>query len=253
MEATLAAEHAAHIALIPEDVIVSPFKQRFSAAPWFERLKSTHILLIGAGGIGSWVAFCLSRIGCDYTIFDMDIVESHNLGGQLYSLSHVGMNKAVAMQLLAGEFSGYENSVSCDGRYTEQSISNEIVIAAFDNMAGRKIAFENWVALMQDDKGNEKNYLFVDGRLLAEQYQVYAVTCDPKSIERYRATLFEDSAIPDTMCTLKSTTHCSMGVASDIIGVLTNFATNRTYGVDAREVPFCIEKSIDLFTYNVES
>lgn len=235
-----------------EEKVVSPFKQRFSDAPWFERLKATPILLIGAGGIGSWVAFCLSRIGCGYTIFDMDTVESHNLGGQLYSLEHVGQNKALAISALAHQFSGRENEVQVEGMYTKESPSNEIVIAAFDNMAGRKVAFENWCELMAEDKANEKDYLFVDGRLLAEQYQVYAVTCDPKSISRYRETLFEDGAVPDVMCTLKSTTHCSMGIASDIIGVLTNFATNRAYGIDAREVPFLIEKSIDLFTYNVE-
>lgn len=234
-----------------EEVIISPFKQRFSDAPWFEKLKETPILLVGAGGIGSWVAFCLSRIGCDYTIFDMDIVEAHNLGGQLYSLDHVGLNKAVAIAALAGRFSGEENVVQTAGRYTEESLSNEIVIAAFDNMAGRKLAFEKWLELMTDDKDNQKDYLFIDGRLLAEKYQIYAVTSDVKRIEDYKTTLFADGDVPDVQCTLKSTTHCSMGIASDMISVLTNFAANRTYGKDLREVPFNIEKSIDLFTYNV--
>ncbi len=232
-------------------VAISPFKQRFSDAPWFERLKGTPILQIGAGGIGSWVAFCLSRIGCDYTIYDMDVVESHNLGGQLYNLDHIGQNKAVAIKAVAGRFSGEENIVTTAGRYEKDSMSNEVVIAAFDNMAGRKVAFENWLELMKDEK-NKEDYLFIDGRLLAEQYQVYAVTCDEKRIEQYKAALFDDAEIPDVMCTLKSTTHCSMGIASDIIGVLTNFMTNRHYGKNIREVPFLIEKSIDLFTYNIE-
>lgn len=231
---------------------VSPFKQRFSDAPWFDTLRKTPILQIGAGGIGSWVAFCLSRIGCDYTIFDMDTVEAHNLGGQLYAMSHIGQNKAEAIKHLASSMSGAENIVTTAGRYTEQDMSNEVVIAAFDNMAGRKIAFENWVALMKEDEANKKNYLFIDGRLLAEQYQVYAVTADDKRIEEYRKALFDDAEIPDVMCTLKSTTHCSMGIASDIIGVLTNFMTNKFYNKNIREIPFLIEKSIDLFTYTVE-
>ena len=120
-------------------------------------------------------------------------------------------------------------------------------------MAGRKLAFEKWVQLMSEDtEENKKNYLWIDGRLLAEQFQIYTVTHSPGLIERYRETLFEDGTIADVQCTLKATTHCSMGIASDIIGVLTNFATNRQYGVDAREVPFSIEKSIDLFMYKVE-
>lgn len=234
------------------EVEVSPFKQRFSDAPWFQRLKSTPILQIGAGGIGSWVAFCLSRIGCDYSIYDMDIVEAHNLGGQLYSLDHIGQNKALAIKNVAARFSGEENVVTTAGMYTESEMSNEVVIAAFDNMKGRRIAFENWVALMKEDEANKKNYLFIDGRLLAEKYQVYAVTCDEARIASYRRTLFDDAEVANVMCTLKSTTHCSMGIAHDMIAVLTNFMTNRAYGKDIREVPFFIEKSIDLFTYNIE-
>lgn len=199
----------------------------------------------------SWVAFCLSRVGCNYTIFDMDIVEAHNLGGQLYNLEHVGINKAVAISTLAGSFSGNENTVTTMSRYEKDSPSNEVVIAAFDNMAGRKIAFENWLELMEEDKGNESNYLFIDGRLIAEDYQVYAITCDPKRIEEYKKTLFDDAEIPEVMCTLKSTTHCSMGIASDIISVLTNFMANKHYGFGARDVPYNIIKSIPLMSYEV--
>ena len=88
-------------------------------------------------------------------------------------------------------------------------------------------------------------------RLLSEQFQIYTVTNDPGRIEKYKETLFADASIPDVLCTLKSTTHCSMGIASDIIGVLTNFVTNLCYNANIREVPFYIEKSIDLFTYNI--
>jgi len=232
--------------------VVSPFKQRFSDAPWFEKLKGTPILLIGAGGIGSWVAFCLSRIGCDYTIYDMDTVEAHNLGGQLYGMPHINMNKAEAIRSLTLEFSGRENKVDIAGRYDESSMSNEVVIAAFDNMAGRKVAFENWLSLMNESPEEErKNFLFLDGRLIAEDYQVYAVTSDPVRIEEYRKTLFDDSEVGEVMCTLKSTTHCSMGIAHDMISVLTNFMANRSYGFDAREVPYNLVKSIPLMTYDV--
>lgn len=238
--------------VVGEVMALSPFKQRFSDAPWFKLLKETPLLLIGAGGIGSWVAFCLSRIGCNYILYDMDTVEAHNLGGQLYGMSHIGQNKAQAISELSRTFSGNENTITVFGRYDKESMSNEVVITAFDNMAGRKIAFENWLELMAEDKENEKNYLFLDGRLLAEQYQVFAVTCDPKRIEEYKRNLFDDAEIPDVLCTLKSTTHCSMGIAHDMISVLTNFMTNRSYKMDIREVPFRIEKSIDLFTYKVE-
>lgn len=233
-----------------EVIEISPFKQRFSDAPWFEKLKSTPILLLGVGGIGSWVAFCLSRIGCDYTIYDMDVVEAHNLGGQMYSMEHIGMSKTQAISAVASRFSGQENKVDTFGRYTEKDMSNEIVIAAFDNMLARKLAFTNWLELL-NESDNKEDFLFIDGRLIAEDYQVYTVTSDPQRIEAYKATLFDDSEVAEVMCTLKSTTHCSMGIAHDMISILTNFISNRAYGVDVREVPYNVVKSIPLMTYEV--
>jgi molybdopterin/thiamine biosynthesis adenylyltransferase len=243
-------ETAASIIETEEVRELSPYKQRFADAPWFEWLKKQHLLILGAGGIGSWVTFCVSRIGADITLFDMDIVETHNLGGQLYSMQHVNRNKAEAIRDLCYDFTGKENKITTQGKYVTDSPSNTIVIACFDNMAARKLAFNKWVELVEEDKENAKDYLYIDGRLIAEDYQIYAVT--PERIEEYRKTLFDDSEVDEVMCTLKATTHCSMGIAHDIVSVLTNFATNRAYGVDAREVPFNIVKSIPLFTYDIK-
>lgn len=226
----------------------SPFKQRFSDAPWFEKLKSTYILLLGAGGIGSWVGFALSRIGCNFTVFDMDSVEAHNLGGQLFNTTHINKLKTEALKEVCYAFSGHENVIRSAGRYEEGSYTNPIVIAAFDNMAARKLAFDKWKQFVIESSEEEaKNCVFIDGRLLAEDYQVYAVTKD--KIEEYEKTLFSDSEVEEVLCTLKATTHCSMGIASEIISCLTNFIANRVYGFEARELPFRITKSIPLYSY----
>lgn len=236
------------------EAVPSPFKQRFSDAPWFEMLKSTYIILLGAGGIGSWVGFCLSRIGCNFTVFDMDSVEVHNLGGQLFNTNHIGKSKTESLKEVCDLFSGKENVIRTSGQYTEDSYTNDIVIAAFDNMKARKIAFNKWKELVEgyieEGEKREEGCLFIDGRLLAEDYQVYAVTWN--RIEDYEKTLFDDSEVEEVLCTLKSTTHCSMGIASEMISVLSNFMANRAYEFDAREIPFKIVKSIPLYSYEVE-
>lgn len=230
---------------------VSPYKIRFADAPWFHKLQNTPVLLLGAGGISSWVAFCLSRAGVNFEIFDFDIVGAENLGGQLYGTKHIGMPKTEAITQICKEFCGNDNTISTYERYTQDSYTNEIVIAGFDNMAGRKLAFEKWVEYLNEVPDSEKdNFLFIDGRLLAEDYQIYSVTKD--RIEEYRKTLFDDSEVSDVLCTLKSTTHCAMGIASDIFSILTNFAVNRVNDeTDLYEVPFNIVKSIPSFTYKV--
>lgn len=233
--------------------IPSPFKQRFSDAPWFETLKNTYIILLGAGGIGSWVGFCLSRIGCNFTVFDMDSVEVHNLGGQLFNTNHIGKLKTESLKEVCDLFSGKENVIRTAGQYTEDSYTNSIVIAAFDNMRARKLAFDKWkefvLDIAKESEEEAKKCLFIDGRLLAEDYQVYAVTKD--RIEDYEKTLFDDSEVEEVLCTLKATTHCSMGIASEMISVLTNHMANIAYGAELREVPFQIVKAIPYYSYDV--
>jgi molybdopterin/thiamine biosynthesis adenylyltransferase len=227
----------------------SIYKHRFSDAPWFEWLKKREVIILGAGGIGSWVAFALARIGCNLHIYDMDTIEPHNLGGQLYNMHQVNQNKAEAIAQLCHQFSGGEAEVATYGRFDEESPIGSIVISCFDNMAGRALAFQKWSEALASDPENAKDYLFIDGRLLAEDYQVYAVTAG--RLDAYRKTLFQDGEVQDAMCSLKATTHCSMGIASDMVAEVSNFATNRSYGEDIREVPFSIIKSIPLFTYEL--
>lgn len=227
----------------------SPYKQRFSDAAWFEKLKGTYILLLGSGGIGSWVALCLSRIGCNFTVADMDRIEPHNLGGQFYNMDTIGLPKTTAIKQLCEDFSGNENTIRTAGEYTESSYTNPIVIAAFDNMRSRKLAFQKWKEAALYDPNHGQDYLFLDGRLLAEDYQVYAVTVD--RMDKYEKTLRHDDEIPDAPCSLQSTTHCALGIASDIISCLTNFITNSAWDTDLRELPFKIVKSIPSYTYEI--
>ena len=64
-----------------------------------------NIMIIGAGGIGSYLVDFLSRINTneyergkrmlyDITVYDSDVVESKNLGYQNYSPDDVGRNKS---------------------------------------------------------------------------------------------------------------------------------------------------------------
>ena len=62
----------------------------------FEKLQSSHVTVIGVGGIGSWAteALCRTAIG-SLTLIDNDTIELTNSNRQLHTTSKtVGLGKA---------------------------------------------------------------------------------------------------------------------------------------------------------------
>lgn len=86
--------------------------------------------------------------------------------------------------------------------------------------------------------------IFIDGRLTAEQMQIFCVT--PDKIEKYKEHLFDDSEVPDAPCTLKQTSHAAAMIASHMVGFFTNHLTNIKTGEDERAVPFYWEYFIPI-------
>lgn len=195
---------------------------RFKDAGWFEYLKDRDVIVGGAGGIGSFVNFFLSRLGCNIYIYDMDLFEAHNMSGQLVRGKDIGKSKTDVAIEIVKDFSNHSR-IEALGEYTEESEFNPIMISCFDNMLARKNMFNNWVKGLTDE--NKSEAIFIDGRLLAEQYQIFCVRGeDLEAIEAYKKHLFNDSEVEDVECTYKQTTHCAAGIASHMIGFLTNFA-----------------------------
>lgn len=68
-----------------------------------QRLRDAHVVLLGVGGIGSWVALLLTQLGIGHlTLVDIDIVKSSNLTRQaLYTERDIGRYKtSVASEAL---------------------------------------------------------------------------------------------------------------------------------------------------------
>ena len=65
-----------------------------------QRLVSSHICVIGIGGVGSWVAESLARSAVGHiSLIDMDIVSESNINRQLVATTDtVGRDKVLAMQ-----------------------------------------------------------------------------------------------------------------------------------------------------------
>jgi molybdopterin/thiamine biosynthesis adenylyltransferase len=211
-------------------------RSRFKDAPWLPKQDESSIIIGGAGGIGSWLNFFLTKIGYKTIVYDFDTIEEHNLGGQLFRQDDIGNLKVRALQRISEEFCStfittFEEAVS------EHSMSGPFMFSAFDNMRARAIMFNNWKkhAQLMETLGPSKA-IFIDGRLEIEQLQVFCVT--PKNIERYEKYLFADSRVADAPCTMKQSSHTAAMIGTLMTSFFTNHMTNIYAGEELREVPF---------------
>lgn len=224
---------------------------RFSDAPWY---SIEQITIGGAGSIGSWLSLFLTRIGHKLYIYDFDNVEIVNVAGQTYGPNDVNVSKVSALSGFIFRTCGDNGNVYYNLKIESDTILNPISISCFDNMKSREVMFNRWIEIVSylKGKGNDiSKAIFIDGRLEAENGEVFFVKFNDNDIKRYRETLFEDNSIPDLPCSFKSTTHSAAMIASYMNSGLNNFLSNINTGFDMREVPFRIKYMLPMFMVDI--
>lgn len=231
------------------EISVKDNYSRFKSASWFNKLKGRDILVVGCGGIASWLSLLLARVGVNMYIFDEDLIEAHNQSGQLFKNNDIGKLKVKAISNIISEFCDNEVSVEIfEEMYTEWSSTNPIVMTGLDNMKARKIVFTNWIKHLEENPKEKDIALLIDGRLNAESFSIFCVKGnDLTAIENYKKeALFDDSEVEEQLCSLKQTSHMAACVASHMVGFLTN-----AFGEEFREIPYFYRYDLPInFTTN---
>lgn len=232
-----------------ETLLISEETSRFNSAIWFNKTRKQDVTIAGLGGIGSYVVFMLSRLDVNtMTLYDPDIVERVNLSGQLYNSNQIGDYKVDAAANMIANYSNYYSFVTKCEKLDENSMISKVTICGFDNMKARKDAFRNWtnfVARLPEEERGE--CLFIDGRLAAEELQVFCIKGDDTDGERrYEPYLFSDSQAAPTVCSYKQTTFMANMIGSIIVNLFINFVANQCNPLIDRDLPFYTE-------YNAET
>ena len=209
-------------------------RSRFSDAPWMKNIQEQIVVIGGAGGIGSWLTLLLSRMGPEIVVYDFDKIEEHNIGGQWFKKGDIGSTKVSALRNNVRDFSNIDVS-AMNEKVTDETLVSAYCFSAFDNMEARKDLFNAWKKANKDNP----NALFIDGRLAAEQWEIYCIRNTPEDIAYYEnpEILFEDSEIPDAPCTMKQTSHFAAQIASFMSEFFTNHLTNVNSGELERRLP----------------
>lgn len=162
------------------------------------------IHILGAGGIGSWTALLLAKMGCvDLSVYDDDVVEDHNVASQCYKENQLGQEKLVALGDNIKEQSGVE--IKTYAIQHENKIRDGLVIIAVDSMEAR---------ISINDKLQGKNVHIIDGRMGGLQLEVYV-----KSIADYHKTLVNPLDVDVEACTARAISfNCSV-----VAGIIANY------------------------------
>jgi hypothetical protein len=215
---------------------------RITDAPWAG--KTENITIGGAGGLGSWLAFFLGRIGHNLTVFDFDHVGIENIGGgQFYKQNQAGTEKTTALRQNLFDFVGHMNMTGF-GRYEKGIQVNPITITTFDNMEARKDMMETWYEMAKvKPHGIDQLYAFINISMLPEGGFIEVID-KPSRAKKWLEEWVPSNEMPDLACTFKSTTHNAAIMAGYGVNMLNNLIFNHNMGEDLRYVPY--HTTIDL-------
>jgi hypothetical protein len=176
------------------------------------QLNQRPFTLIGAGGIGSFVALSLLKLGVtDLTVYDHDTVAAHNVPTQLYGPQYEGWPKVEALADILQVLTGATIKAVPD-KFPLPSKPRGVIIAAVDSMAVRSDIWHQAVRM------NPLVHLYVEARMGAEEGRVYTLKPHfPGHVQRYEPTLYTDAeALPET-CTAHATGYNALFLAGLLV------------------------------------
>lgn len=219
---------------VPSDTVL-----RFSGAPWFEEIQEYIFIIGGCGGIGSHLAFQLSRMKpYKMWLYDPDTVEAVNMAGQLFGVADIHKNKVDCVEEFCRKYSDmyniWTNKHAIDSNITFTALKPTVFFSCFDNMEARKVMYQSWYDVKE--KNPDTDVILIDGRLSFDTLQVFFVNTN--NHERYRDEyLFSDEEADATVCSRKQTTYMAAMIAAFMTNVLTLHLTNKTIEDEELKIP----------------
>lgn len=102
------------------------------------------IHIIGCGSVGSTLAIELAHYGIeDFRLYDMDIIEPHNIVNTVYNGKQIGMMKTSALKQMILDINDRANVVEYDEGYTDQPLSGYVFLAVDSINLRREILKKN--------------------------------------------------------------------------------------------------------------
>lgn len=192
---------------------------RFQDAHWMKERETRIATIIGAGSVGSMLAFYLSKQMKKLFIYDGDTIEAHNQGTQLYASNQVGEAKVFALNDILKAFSDINTDIdhtiirTVNEYWKPGSFLGNVVFSCVDSIKVRKELFDQWC------RSENKEY-FIDMRMNAEYGQLFVVTNNEDRIKAYRQSM--EGEFPEQVCTYQMTIQCAAIMAGFAVQAYNN-------------------------------
>lgn len=185
-------------------------------------LKNKCVTVIGAGGIGSFSALCIGKMGvARIQLFDEDGVSDENLPNQFFRKDDVKHFKVDALKDILIDFT--DSDINAVNRYYKNQRLAETVIVATDSMPSRRLVWEQFL--------KQKQAIFlIEARMGAELGMVFTLRKDSKTWKKdcayYESRLYSEKTVKPLPCTAKSIIYNVLTIAGAICRAYKGLITN---------------------------
>jgi molybdopterin/thiamine biosynthesis adenylyltransferase len=185
-------------------------------------LKDRCVTVIGTGGIGSFSALCLGKMGVDkMELYDEDGVSPENLPNQFFRRDDVKQFKVYALRSILNDFTD-SGVYAVNQKYIKQRLSETVVVAT-DSMPSRRLVWEQFL------KQKQAKFL-IEARMGAELGMVFTLRKDSKTwkkdCEYYESRLYSEKTVKPLPCTAKSIIYNVLTIAGAICRAYKGLITN---------------------------
>lgn len=200
-------------------------------AAWFSpEFAKKPLNVIGCGAMGSHIALSAAKMGFHrFHLWDMDIVEEHNLPNQAYDVEHIGKFKVDALKSVLERFNPevtVEVHNACFGSADAGLLEGPVVLAVDSNKARKEIVDASFLNFKVDK--------IFETRLGFDYGEVNILdNMNPAQVNNFKAGLLDDDKVPDGPCNQRICTTLVGMVSSWTVHTLCDYQAKK-----AKQLPW---------------
>lgn len=164
------------------------------------------IVVVGAGGIGSWTTLALAKMGCrNITVVDFDKVEIHNTPSQIYKPDQLKEYKVHALRSIVDDLTCVDIVPIHQHfqKWYKKDYPAKIFICGVDSLDQRRVI---WNKIIKES--NLDFDMYIDARMAGDLLRIIVTSpLDLNSMKRYAQTLDPKKKPHPDSCTARSISY----------------------------------------------